>query len=153
MKELLRVSVYHCTVGFLTYAVRKMSTDSIVAVSVDQLLLLIDHARRYVTPSTAKNDRQDQRQNERYPPVSSDEGRILMDSGCFGTRNRYEGARRNQKVTMARRLLDRELGLGDRGNITKLIFRVCFLVTIVMQSLTEQGVHSVLSCRYHHSLR
>lgn len=46
----------------------------------------------------------------RFPKVPSDEGRELMNSGTFGSSDR-KMSRRKQ---LARRVLDRELGLGDR---------------------------------------
>ncbi|KAK4246693.1 WD40-repeat-containing domain protein [Corynascus novoguineensis] len=46
--------------------------------------------------------------NRRFPKVPSNEGRKLMDSGVFGTYDRRMPARK----ALARRLLDRELGLG-----------------------------------------
>ncbi|KAL2023523.1 hypothetical protein VTK56DRAFT_2131 [Thermocarpiscus australiensis] len=45
--------------------------------------------------------------HNRYPKVPSDEGRKLMESGVFGTYDMRESARK----ALARRLLDRELGL------------------------------------------
>ena len=45
----------------------------------------------------------------RFPKVPSDEGRKLMESGVFGTSDRREPTRK----TLARRILDRELGLCD----------------------------------------
>jgi WD repeat-containing protein 23 len=47
---------------------------------------------------------------KRFPKVPSEEGRKLMQSGVFGA---YDGRGPNRKA-LARRLLDRELGLGDR---------------------------------------
>ncbi|GAB1312265.1 WD40-repeat-containing domain protein [Madurella fahalii] len=47
----------------------------------------------------------------KFPKVPSDEGRKLMESGAFGT---YDWREHNRKG-LARRLLDRELGLGGRS--------------------------------------
>jgi WD repeat-containing protein 23 len=46
---------------------------------------------------------------QHFPKVPSDEGRKLMESGVFGTSDRREPNRK----TLARRILDRELGLCD----------------------------------------
>jgi WD repeat-containing protein 23 len=46
----------------------------------------------------------------RFPKVPSSEGRKLMDSGVFGTSD-YD---LRPKKQIARRILDREIGLGDR---------------------------------------
>lgn len=46
----------------------------------------------------------------KFPKVPSDEGRKLMDSGVFGT---YDW-RKPKPTGLARRLLDRELGLGGK---------------------------------------
>jgi WD repeat-containing protein 23 len=45
--------------------------------------------------------------NRRFPKVPSDEGRKLMESGVFGT---FDTRAPNRKA-LARRILDRELGL------------------------------------------
>ena len=47
----------------------------------------------------------------RFPKVPSDEGRKLMQSGVFGAYDRREPT--SSRKALARRLLDRELGLGD----------------------------------------
>lgn len=51
-----------------------------------------------------------------FPKVPSDEGRKLMDSGAFGANDSRIPARK----ALARRILDRELGLtgssGEKGN-------------------------------------
>ena len=47
---------------------------------------------------------------KRFPKVPSDEGRKLMESGGFGIYDRRERPRK----ALARRLLDRELGLGGQ---------------------------------------
>lgn len=45
--------------------------------------------------------------SKRFPKVPSEDGRKLMESGVFGT---YDRSEPNRKA-LARRLLDRELGL------------------------------------------
>ncbi|KAL2161317.1 hypothetical protein VTH06DRAFT_8538 [Thermothelomyces fergusii] len=58
------------------------------------------------------SSRDPRRSNKRFPKVPSEEGRKLMDSGVFGAYDRRMPARK----TLARRLLDRELGLnGSTG--------------------------------------
>lgn len=47
--------------------------------------------------------------NKRFPKVPSEEGKKLMESGAFGAYDRSKPSRK----ALARRLLDRELGLGD----------------------------------------
>lgn len=47
----------------------------------------------------------------RFPVVPSEEGRKLMDSGIFGAPDRSL----SQKKVLAQRILDRELGIGDRA--------------------------------------
>ncbi|KAI8959721.1 WD40 repeat-like protein [Daldinia sp. FL1419] len=49
---------------------------------------------------------------ERFPKVPSDEGRNLMDSGTFGV-NEIQSPTSSEKH-LARRILDRELGIGNR---------------------------------------
>jgi len=49
----------------------------------------------------------------RFPKVPSDKGRELMNSGTFGASDL--SSRANKKNRLARRILDRELGLGDRS--------------------------------------
>ncbi|OLN86087.1 LEC14B protein [Colletotrichum chlorophyti] len=53
--------------------------------------------------------RRPRREPSRFPKVPSDEGTKLMHSGAFGA-NEY---RVKKKKQLARRILDRELGLGD----------------------------------------
>lgn len=47
----------------------------------------------------------------RFPKVPSEKGTELMNSGIFGSTDRYISKRKK----LARRLLDRELGIGDRA--------------------------------------
>ncbi|KAI0099819.1 WD40-repeat-containing domain protein [Nemania sp. FL0031] len=49
----------------------------------------------------------------RFPKVPSDEGRELMNSGTFGATDISSPLRK--KKQLARRILDRELGIGDRS--------------------------------------
>jgi DDB1- and CUL4-associated factor 11 len=49
----------------------------------------------------------------RFPKVPSDKGRELMSSGTFGASDL--SSRVNKTNRLARRILDRELGLGDRS--------------------------------------
>ncbi len=53
----------------------------------------------------------------RFPKVPSDEGRKLMQSGTFGSSNGavHKGATKR----IARRMLERELGIGDRRQRTR----------------------------------
>ncbi|KAK5111877.1 hypothetical protein LTR62_004609 [Meristemomyces frigidus] len=61
---------------------------------------------------------------ERYPPIPNPEGQKLMDSGAFGYNDRcdhsvcgvpYEAATQQKRRKLAHRMLDRELGLSNRG--------------------------------------
>lgn len=61
---------------------------------------------------------------DRYPKVPSEEGQKLMASGSFGTNDRcdhgacgrpFEQSTQNKRRRLARRMLDRELGAGNRG--------------------------------------
>ncbi|GAB7359597.1 hypothetical protein MBLNU230_g6781t1 [Neophaeotheca triangularis] len=63
-------------------------------------------------------------QGDRYPPIPSEEGRKLMESGTFGANDRcdhsacgvpYGEATQRRRRHLSRRLLDREIGLGSRG--------------------------------------
>ncbi|KAI2782185.1 WD40 repeat-like protein [Daldinia loculata] len=49
---------------------------------------------------------------DRFPKVPSDEGRSLMDSGTFGANESQSSI--SSKKQIARRILDRELGIGSR---------------------------------------
>ncbi|KAI1212552.1 WD40 repeat-like protein [Annulohypoxylon truncatum] len=51
---------------------------------------------------------------DRFPKVPSDEGRELMDSGNFGVNDIYSPIQ--SKKRLARRILDRELGIGNRSS-------------------------------------
>lgn len=51
------------------------------------------------------------------PPVPSEAGRELMDSGSFGTSNRYQIHSRT-KTRLARSLMNRELGIGRLNPVT-----------------------------------
>ncbi|KAI1411376.1 WD40 repeat-like protein [Hypoxylon sp. FL1857] len=50
---------------------------------------------------------------DRFPKVPSEKGRELMDSGTFGANDIYSPI--STKKRLARRILDRELGLGNRA--------------------------------------
>lgn len=50
---------------------------------------------------------------DRFPKVPSDKGRELMDSGTFGANDIYSPIK--TKKQLARRILDRELGIGNRA--------------------------------------
>ena len=50
---------------------------------------------------------------DRFPKVPSEEGRALMNSGAFGANDVSSPLRK--KKQLARRILDRELGIGDRS--------------------------------------
>lgn len=61
---------------------------------------------------------------DRYPKVPSEEGRKLMGSGKFGACDRcdhtacgqpFEQSTQNKRRRLARRMFDRELGVGNRG--------------------------------------
>lgn len=58
------------------------------------------------------DSRRQPRDPNRFPKVPSDKGRELMSSGVFG---RNEMSRLRTKKKLARRLLDRELGLGTKS--------------------------------------
>ncbi|KAI1460071.1 WD40 repeat-like protein [Annulohypoxylon moriforme] len=51
---------------------------------------------------------------DRFPKVPSDKGRELMDSGTFGVNDIYTPIL--SKKQLARRVLDRELGIGNRSS-------------------------------------
>lgn len=53
----------------------------------------------------------------RFPKVPSEEGTKLMQSGVFGSSN--ESTHNSSRKRLARRMLDRELGLGDRRQRTR----------------------------------
>ncbi|KAI0475785.1 WD40 repeat-like protein [Xylariaceae sp. FL0804] len=53
------------------------------------------------------------RDPDRFPKVPSEKGRELMDSGRFGANDVSSPIRTRKRL--ARRILDRELGVGDRG--------------------------------------
>ncbi|PSR85749.1 WD40-repeat-containing domain protein [Coniella lustricola] len=86
-----------------------------------QLLALL---RGHANGARIWNDLVDERRRQRTPPdphrfpkVPSDEGRKLMNSGAFGITDRQDtstAAVTKRKKKLARRLLDRELGIADR---------------------------------------
>lgn len=49
----------------------------------------------------------------RFPKIPSEKGRELMNSGTFGANDVLSPFQRKKKL--ARRILDREMGLGDRS--------------------------------------
>lgn len=63
-------------------------------------------------PYWARRRRRHPPDPDRFPKVPSDEGRKLMDSGCFGSTDRQDPIAKKKKL--ARRLLDRELGIDNR---------------------------------------
>ncbi|KAK3674253.1 hypothetical protein LTR78_005722 [Recurvomyces mirabilis] len=61
---------------------------------------------------------------DRYPPIPNPEGQKLMDSGAFGNNDRcdhstcgvpYESSTQQKRRKLAHRMLDRELGVNNRG--------------------------------------
>ncbi|OAA60057.1 WD repeat protein [Cordyceps fumosorosea ARSEF 2679] len=73
----------------------------------------------------------------RFPKVPSVEGRKLMHSGAFGSSN--EPIRHSARKRMARRMLERELGIGDRrqrNRNTDLIAQ-----SLVPSTKAEQIIH------------
>lgn len=53
---------------------------------------------------------------DRFPKIPSDEGTALMTSGTFGATDRLEQPLlKEKKKTLARRILNRELGISQRG--------------------------------------
>jgi len=66
---------------------------------------------------------------ERYPKIPSDEGRILMDDGTFGNQDRCDHSAcgkpfsehdLHKRRRLARRMLDREMGVENRGRLRAL---------------------------------
>ena len=53
-----------------------------------------------------------------YPPVPSEEGKKLMEGGCFGSTEYYRDTRRWKNMRLAKKLMNRELGIG-RGQTTR----------------------------------
>lgn len=60
------------------------------------------------------------------PPVPSEEGRKLMDSGCFGSNEYYQEMLRKQQPRLSKRLMSRELemDLKQRKRENRLIAQV-----------------------------
>ncbi|KAL2180892.1 WD40-repeat-containing domain protein [Thermothelomyces heterothallicus CBS 202.75] len=75
------------------------------------------------------------RNNKRFPKVPSDEGRKLMDSGVFGAYDRRMPARK----ALARRLLDRELGLN--GSTGQKVNQGLMAQAMIPSSKPEMVVH------------
>ena len=69
----------------------------------------------YGVPVTRRRRRTKSRKNT-YPPVPSEQGKILMDEGKFGSNNYYRDKRVGRKTRLARKLVSRELGT-DRDDM------------------------------------
>lgn len=63
----------------------------------------------YGGPSTGRK-RRPKGAKQKFPPIPSQEGRKLMDSGTFGRNEYYEDILRKRKNRLSRRLMSRELG-------------------------------------------
>ena len=90
---------------------------------------------------------------QQFPKVPSDEGRKLMESGVFGT---YDRRMPNRKA-LARRLLDRELGLsgwsgqkvnqglmaqvGDEVSLSSLIVEANRVQSMIPSTKPEMVIH------------
>ena len=91
------------------------------------------------------------------PPVPSEEGRELMNSGLFGTSTHYQNPP-GVKAQLARSLLSRELGIDRTNPVTtnKLLSHVYsgpgfFLSTTALANATPDS-HTILSCRHDNPL-
>ncbi|TQW01048.1 hypothetical protein V2A60_002066 [Cordyceps javanica] len=73
----------------------------------------------------------------RFPKVPSDEGRKLMQSGTFGSSN--EAVRQGATKRIARRMLERELGIGDRRQRTRNADLIA--QSLVPSTKVEQIIH------------
>ncbi|OAQ96097.1 hypothetical protein LLEC1_03029 [Akanthomyces lecanii] len=73
----------------------------------------------------------------RFPKVPSDEGRKLMQSGTFGSSS--EAVRRDTSKRIARRMLERELGIGDRRQRTRNTDLIA--QSLVPSTKVEQIIH------------
>ncbi|ATY62656.1 WD repeat protein [Cordyceps militaris CM01] len=73
----------------------------------------------------------------RFPKVPSDEGRKLMQSGTFGSSN--ETIRQDGTKRIARRMLERELGIGDRRQRTRNTDLIA--QSLVPSTRVEQIIH------------
>ena len=58
------------------------------------------------------------RARNKFPDVPSEEGRILMNVGTFGTTEYYRDRLRKRKASLAKRLMSREIG-NDREYSTR----------------------------------
>ena len=88
-----------------------------------QILMQADGEDEDDTWENARRARRRALDPNRFPKVPSDKGRELMDSGVFGHpsetpaaaggRGKDKGANVSHRKAVARRVLDRELGIGD----------------------------------------
>ena len=59
----------------------------------------------------ARLRRRSKQPKSKPPPVPSEEGRKLMDSGLFGSKENYQDVLKKRKPQLHRRLMARELGI------------------------------------------
>lgn len=97
----------------------------------------VDDDEEYMS---SRRRRRAQLDPNRFPKVPSDEGTQLMNSGIFGSSDREIGSRKQ----LARRILDRELGLGDR--ISRKINQD-IIAQVGGPSRMELGVSMLTMCR------
>ena len=101
-------------------------------------------SRRRARPKNLEN---------RFPKVPSEEGRALMTSGIYGSRDHFSDIRRRRKTNVSERLMWRRLGMeprGSYGRANRLISQVCYLLYIDFQSsmlMLSAGNGAVNICR------
>ena len=76
--------------------------------------------------SGVRRKRRSKRAKVKFPAVPSEEGRSLMESGTFGSNEYYKDMLKKKKPGVARRLMDRELGInpGQTRRTNRLISQV-----------------------------
>lgn len=87
----------------------------------------------------------------RFPKVPSEEGRKLMQSGVFGS-NDYD---MRPKKQIARRILEREIGMGDRmqrkrdnGVLAQVSMQYIIIFSILPESFSYG--EKMMTCIFHY---
>jgi hypothetical protein len=90
--------------------------------------------------SGSRRRRRPKNLENRFPKVPSEEGRALMRSGIYGSRDHFSDVRRRRKNNISERLMWRRLGFDPRGShqrANRLISQVCLLSFVICSSAAD----------------